>query len=362
MLTDKVEDILGWSIHDSVVKLVVGGLVFFILFYKLGAWGVLDTSEARYAEISRVMYETGDYLHPVYLGIEHYHKPPFTYWVTASAYHLFGVSAFSARFFLQIAFLLQLVLLFQMALLFWEDRKKAWIAVACYGSIFIVLISIRNLTTDAYLTTWIMGAICAIMAYAKKGGTILLYIAGCCAGFAFLTKITAAIFYIGPVTLLVIWYYKDSWKWSLHLLGAVLLFFSIALSWFYLLEIEGRQVLKYVLYDQSVVRYSSDTFNRSMPFYFYFLVAPLLCLPWLPMLASYYIARATQINFRRLLIWISVSILFPILFFSLSSSKLILYILPLFWSVALMMPMVMENISLTNIRRWYRFQIVCYTS
>ncbi|NND32090.1 MAG: polymyxin resistance protein ArnT, partial [Saprospiraceae bacterium] len=76
------------------------------LFYRLGSWGVIDSSEGRYAEISRKMVESGDYIHPTYLGIEHYHKPPMTYWITAVSYSIFGPTPFAARFFLQIAFLI----------------------------------------------------------------------------------------------------------------------------------------------------------------------------------------------------------------------------------------------------------------
>ncbi len=76
-----------------------------LCFYRLGSWGVLETSEARYAAMGREMYLSGDYLHPTFTGLRHYHKPPLTYTVTALAYRLFGVSAWSARIFLQLALL-----------------------------------------------------------------------------------------------------------------------------------------------------------------------------------------------------------------------------------------------------------------
>ena len=78
-------------------------------------WGVLETSEARYAEISREMQQSGDWMHPTLLGIHHYHKPPVTYWLTAASFSLFGVNDFAARFFLTIAFALQVYMIFLIA-------------------------------------------------------------------------------------------------------------------------------------------------------------------------------------------------------------------------------------------------------
>jgi 4-amino-4-deoxy-L-arabinose transferase-like glycosyltransferase len=41
----------------------------FVLFYKLDTYGVAETSEAPYAETSRVMYLSGDYIHPYLMGV-----------------------------------------------------------------------------------------------------------------------------------------------------------------------------------------------------------------------------------------------------------------------------------------------------
>lgn len=46
--------------------------------------------EGRYGDISRWMYESGDWLIPRLNGIPFMHKPPLLHWLTASLMEIFG--------------------------------------------------------------------------------------------------------------------------------------------------------------------------------------------------------------------------------------------------------------------------------
>ncbi|MEY2833490.1 MAG: hypothetical protein RLZZ574_2749, partial [Cyanobacteriota bacterium] len=59
-----------------VLAIALGALLF-----NLNSWGVLEASEARYAEISREMFRSGNLLQPTLLNIWHFHKPPVTFWL-----------------------------------------------------------------------------------------------------------------------------------------------------------------------------------------------------------------------------------------------------------------------------------------
>ncbi|WP_304518166.1 lipid-A-disaccharide synthase N-terminal domain-containing protein, partial [Cecembia rubra] len=139
-----------------------------VLFFNLGSWGVTESSEARYAQIPKEMLESGDYLHPTLMGIYHYHKPPITYWITAASYKIFGVSAWSARVFLQISILLQIWLVYQLWGLIFGDKDRAFYASMLYASFPTVIISGRALTTDGYLALFILAAIYCWFLYLKK--------------------------------------------------------------------------------------------------------------------------------------------------------------------------------------------------
>jgi len=77
---------------------------------SLPMYPLMDTTESRYAEISRLMQESGDWITPQFSpGTPFWGKPPLLFWVTAGSFKLLGVNEFSARI---SAWLLSLLVLF----------------------------------------------------------------------------------------------------------------------------------------------------------------------------------------------------------------------------------------------------------
>ena len=142
---------------NKLYILLVG--IFILLILYLGNWGLTESSEARYAEIAREMVISGDYITPTLLGIKHLHKPPVTYYITALGYKIFGINEFGARFFMQLCLVFQLFLVFKITLFLYKNEKIAFAASLIYFSFPITVISVRTLTTDAYLTTFILASI-----------------------------------------------------------------------------------------------------------------------------------------------------------------------------------------------------------
>ncbi|HET7854337.1 MAG TPA: glycosyltransferase family 39 protein [Candidatus Methylomirabilis sp.] len=66
-------------------------------FIHLGANALWDESEPWSAEPPREMVESGNYLVPTYSDVPRFRKPPLTYWIIAPFYLLFGVNEFAAR-------------------------------------------------------------------------------------------------------------------------------------------------------------------------------------------------------------------------------------------------------------------------
>ncbi len=320
---------------NSLVILLI--ITAFTLLLNVGSYGVVESSDARYAEIGRAMYLSGDYLHPNLMEVHHYHKPPLTYQITALGYSLFGTNAFGARFFLQIVLLLQLILVYFLALELFNNRKTALWTALIYFSFPLVLISSRNLTTDAFLNTFALLSIYAWVKYRKNGSYIYLYLFTLSWALGFLTK--GPVIFIVPLIFIIGYNHieKAKHKFSVHHILAWLLFFIIGFSWVIYLAIQNPDFIDYFLGKQTLDRFANkSTFHRSEPFWYFWALAPLVGMPWLLYLPFMIKNHKNLFKKRSIYRVLAASIFIPLVFFSISTSKRILYILPLYSLFALL--------------------------
>lgn len=257
------------------------GITFIIINLGLGSWGLTESSEARYAEISREMVLSGDYVHPRLLEIQHFHKPPLTYYITSLGYQIFGINEFGARFFLQVCLLLQLILIYKIAELLFKNEKVAFYSAVIYLSFPLVLIATRNLTTDAYLVALILASIYSWLVYKKKEKLLALYACYFFMGLGFLNK--------GPVIILPVlvftipWkiIFKEKWRLTIHHVLGFALFALVSASWFIVIIREMPELWNYFFQKHTVDRaISAEKFHRDQPFWYFFALAPAVGLPW----------------------------------------------------------------------------------
>ena len=269
------------------------------------------------------------------LGVYHYHKPPVTYAITSAGYAIFGINEFGARFFLQIAFILQIFLIYSIALLLMNDKKVALTAAIIYLSLPLVLVSVRNVTTDAFLNTFILGSIFSWLYYIKQRKAIFIYVMYICLGLIMNTKGPIGLLFplIFMISYLIIYKCKVKFNWH-HFLG-FLLFAVLSVSWVYALSESNPRILDYFLNEQIADRITSGSFNRGKPFWYYLVILPLVILPWL-MTTIVSMKHAVQLPKRRASLLMVVNIMVILLIFSLASTKLILYILPISSFIAIL--------------------------
>lgn len=315
--------------NSDLVILV--SLIALVMLATGNLWGPVEPSEARYTEISREMFRSGDWLHPTLLNIHHYHKPPLTYWITAASYSVFGVNPFAARFFLVIAYCLQVFLVFKVGKMLFKDPLITYFATLIYATLPIVLISVRALTTDAYLNLFVLWSLFLWFKFMNTGKILFYFIACFATGLGFATK--------GPVILIVplfavagsLKFFRRPQLNFITIVSGLLVFIVVGFSWFaYLIE-ENSLFADYFLFHHIVDRVAhAEVFSRSEPWYYYLPVIPLVTLPWIGTFLKATIVRGSSHSdhdvVKSILIWWFA---IPLIVFSVSSSKLVLYILPL---------------------------------
>ncbi len=332
------------------------GLVAIALLLNLNDWSVTESTEARYAQVSKEMVETGDYLHPQLMGIKHYHKPPLTYWITAAGYKIFGINSFGARFFMQIALLLQIVIVYGIGKLLLKNHKHAFLAALLYFALPGVMMSSRALTTDVYLCTFVLLSVYAWLKfamYSDKRFLLLFYLA---LGLGFFTK--GPVVFIFPVFIIAGAYLgkiRPTRNIGTHFAGALLML-VIGLGWFVYLVIYDHRFIDYFLINHTIERFATDVFRRSEPWWFFLAVVPAASFPWGIMLLTRLFRMK---NLRR-----SRGILFffwmipPVVFFSLSQSKMLLYVLPVYAGIAIGALWAWRRLSRMQQKRWSLVQFI----
>ena len=328
--------------HKTILLFLI--LAAIILLSTAGSYGVIESSDARYAEIAREMFLSKDWLHPNLLDVHHYHKPPVTYQITALGYSLWGINPFGARFFLQIAVLIQIILVYLLALQLNAQKQTALWASVIYFSFPLVLIASRNLTTDAFLTTFALLSIYSWVRYRKKGGIRWLYLFAIALALGFLTK--GPVVFLAPVMFAIFYNRIESSKqsWSIHHVIAWGLFLTVSASWFIYLAFDNPAFWDYFIGRQTVERFSHNVFNRSEPFWYFIVLAPLVGMPWLLLFPWFF--KRSSFTFKPLTIQsvLVLSVAIPLLFFSISTSKRILYILPLYPLFAILTALLLQKL------------------
>jgi 4-amino-4-deoxy-L-arabinose transferase-like glycosyltransferase len=115
---------------------------------------LFDRDEPRYAECSREMLHSGDWVVPRYLGELRTHKPPLIYWCQAVSMVIFGGNGGAARLPSAIAIMATAALLAGFVRR-QADARLAGIAALVFCTSGLVIVGARLAITDAVLLLWI---------------------------------------------------------------------------------------------------------------------------------------------------------------------------------------------------------------
>ncbi|WP_245754986.1 ArnT family glycosyltransferase [Pelosinus propionicus] len=301
------------------------------MFSYLGFHPLLDPDEPVYAETAREMLQFHDFISPRIYGEFWYDKPPMYYWLVAVAFKIFGTGEFAARFpsaFFAVGG----------SLLAYLSGRKLFNERAGFLGALVLATSLEYFylgnaaVTDMTLTFFLMAALLSFL-HRKY---YLLY------GFAALAVVTkgpVAIFFCAVIIgLHLITTGSLKTVKSMKLISGAALFAVIALPWYVAMYfIHGMAFIDTFLGFHNVTRFLQPEHASGTLWYYYIPVLVLGFFPWTAFLGQALLAGGKEKGeYRSTCIFLCIWAAIVFGFFSLSQTKLISYILPMYPPLAML--------------------------
>lgn len=337
------------------------------LFSHLGAVGLTGPDEPRYAWIARAMARTGDWVTPRLYGSPWFEKPVLYYWTAAIGFSLHLPAEWAARLPSAFAALAAALAIGWLGCRHYQsgrlaDRGFASSPALVAPVIFCTSVAAIGFSRAATPDMLFSAAIALAMACAagcmhragalraanhlevpdEKVSNLTLALFGGFLGLGVLAKGPAALILAGGA--IGIWAAATSHvRVALRLARptAVAAFGVVALPWYVICARRNPDFLHVFIFQHNFERYLTPVFQHQQPFWFFGPITLIALLPWTPFVL------AAAVEGRRIIrenawrnspgFFLACWAFFPVLFFSLSQSKLPSYILPAIPPLALLL-------------------------
>lgn len=175
---------------------------FFLPF--LGNVHLFDWDEINFAECSREMILTGDYLRPQINFAPFWEKPPLFIWLQSLSMHLFGINEYAARFPNAVCGISTLIIIYHLGKRLY-NATFGWLWVMAYFGSILPHLYFKSGIIDPSFNLFVFLSVVFLIESERKGTPQYKYLiaSGLFSGLAILTK--------GPVGLLIIgltWFVK----------------------------------------------------------------------------------------------------------------------------------------------------------
>jgi 4-amino-4-deoxy-L-arabinose transferase-like glycosyltransferase len=320
--------------------LLLGAIAGALFLVNLGGYDLWPPDEPRFAQVSREMADSGDYLVPRVNGQPYKEKPPLLFWAQCAMSLPFGdVTEFSARLPSVLAGIITVLLTYLLVRRLFDARTGFWAALILittqriwwqsrFGQIDMLLTAC---VTAAFLFFWIW--------YSERRN---IYLVG------FYLSMAAGVLAKGPpaivfpllMALTFFWRQKEDRK-ELHLFLGLAVVAILVSAWLIPARmaittdpsVNAGDAIGINLFRQTIGRFFLGVSHANPPWY-YLMKLPVDLFPWsifLPWTVVWvWRQRRSGEAMRFLLSWIVPAFIF----FSICSGKRAVYLLPLFPSFA----------------------------
>ncbi len=320
--------------------MVVAATIWFLAF--IGLRPLANPDEGRYTEIPREMAVSGDYVTPRLNGVKYFEKPPLVYWLSALTFKAFGVSHFTARLWVALFAVAGTVLTYCFAFRIYGRAAGLWSAIVLATTIIYYVLA-QIILLDMAVSVMISGALFSFLLGvrespgAKRRGLFTAHYVF----MALATLCKGLIGFLIPGAVMFLWLLMLG-KWRslrpFYPFSGIVIFLAIALPWHVQAALanhsaqHSQDFLWFYFVHEHFERFTTTVHRRYEPWWWFlpFLVGGLF--PWIVFgwqsvarsLRGGWKARHEHADAWFLVIWI----VFIVVFFSASQSKLIPYILP----------------------------------
>lgn len=323
-------------IEISIILLIVG----FTVFLNLGRLPLLDPDEPVYAETAREMIITDDFISPRIYGDFWYDKPPMYYWLTALTFKVFGQNEFAARFPSAVLSLCCVLFVYFYSKRLFNNRAAVMSALVLATSIEYLYLS-KAAVTDITLTFFMT---IALLTYLRKQ-YYFFYIG---TAFAVVTKGPIGIVLpAGIVFIHLLVARKLSTLRNMKLISGSITFLVIALPWYLAMYYyHGTDFINTFLGFHNVTRFLQPEHPEGKLWYYYIPVLLVGFFPWIGFLgqACYGIWQERKKLYGDVLIFLFLWVVTVFTFFTLSQTKLVSYILPMYPPLAIIVGWYIDKI------------------
>ena len=348
------------------------GSVLIIRLISLGAYPLMDTTEARYGEMARLMIDTGNWLTPQFdYGVPFWGKPPLFTWMSAASIELFGVNEFAVRLPHWFAGVLVIAL---MAYFSKRLNINALVTAVVLASCSIFSIAAGAVMTDMALTLGMTLAMvgCYFCWQGQRGWGYIGFI-GLAIGLLAKGPLVIVLVGLAVMPWLIIQHglkgaFVQLWRRFPLLIGSALML-AIALPWYWLAEKATPGFIDYFIVGEHFKRFvvsgwegdlygSAHDEPRGMIWFFWLYSAT----PWslvLPFLVGWKLKHLqnseTQIAFsqyRQVLSFAACWMLSPLILFTFSGNILPAYVLPGVPALALIIAILLHDIK--HDPKWFK--------
>lgn len=341
-------------------------IVLTVSYIRLGSPTLFDVDEAVFAEATKEMVESGNWLTPTYNGVNRYDKPILFYWMMALSYKVFGINEFGARFPSATAGALLCVALFFFMRRQTDERRAFYTGISLALSIYFVMYS-HAAVTDMTLTLFITMSLLSFYLSLQDGlqsapgapdrSRLWLYGFYGFSALAFLTKgLIGILFPFGIAGLYLLLTEGVRGPGKLFSAGGAAFFLLIAAPW-YIAEYSanGMEFIDQFFIKHHFRRYTGVISGHEGPWYYYLPALLVGLIPWITFLPGGLAAAWGSLRQNRLgkgvdvhrspdvlaLLWF----FFIVLFFSFSTTKLPNYILPSVPAAAILISLGMAGLT-----------------